>query len=48
MARKSILVADDSSDLRFAFQAVLNYDGYRVYVAENGAQGIACAREYQR
>ena len=45
--RKTILVVDDDRDARFVFGAILNYDGYHVIAADDGARGVAMAREHR-
>lgn len=47
MPRKSLLIVEDHADVRFAFQAVLNFDGYHVYVAEHGLDGVEAALEHR-
>ncbi|GAA3926997.1 twitching motility response regulator PilH [Litoribacillus peritrichatus] len=45
MAR--ILIVDDSPTETFAFRTVLEKHGYEVLSAENGADGVALARQEQ-
>ena len=40
-----ILLADDNADLRHYMQRLLNGQGYRVVVAENGVEALALARQ---
>lgn len=42
-----ILLAEDVPDIREAFAAVLEAEGYRVLEAHNGIQALALAREHQ-
>ena len=44
---KTVLVVDDDPDTRFSLQAVLNYDGYRVIEAGDGAEGVTMATDHQ-
>ena len=46
-SRKTILIVDDDRDARFVFSAILNYDGYHVLEAVDGAHGVAMAREHR-
>jgi CheY-like chemotaxis protein len=40
---KTVLVIEDDMDARFVLGAILNYDGYRMLSAADGAQGVALA-----
>lgn len=44
MASKNVLIVDDNREVRNAFEAVLNLDGYGVILAENGRDAVAEAR----
>lgn len=41
----SILIIDDEKDIRTALTGILEDEGYQVLSAENGAEGIECARQ---
>jgi len=42
---RSILVVDDSDDIRGFMRAALEHEGYRVTLAENGRQALDVQRE---
>ena len=44
MRRKTILIVDNDQDVRLVLGAILNYDGYHVVEAANGAEGVEMAR----
>jgi two-component system cell cycle response regulator DivK len=44
MASKTILIVDDDRDVRFVLGAILNYDGYHVVEAMDGAEAVETAR----
>jgi CheY-like chemotaxis protein len=46
-AAGKVLVVDDDPAISGLVQLVLSRDGYQVYVAGNGQEGIAMAREVQ-
>ncbi|HSU17023.1 response regulator [Longimicrobium sp.] len=46
MPKKLILIVEDNEDTRFVFSAILNYDGYRIVEACNGALGFERALEH--
>lgn len=43
MTAKTILIVDNDPDVRFVFGAILNYDGYHVFEAANGKEGVDMA-----
>jgi len=43
----TVLVVEDSSDLRSLFARVLQRKGFRVYQASNGREALACLTECQ-
>jgi PAS domain S-box-containing protein len=45
---QSILVADDEEAIRFLARDILEGEGYRVLLAEDGAQALEVFREHQR
>ena len=47
LARKRILIVEDSEDTRFVYSAILNLDGYDIIEAADGAAGIARAIEHR-
>jgi two-component system, cell cycle response regulator DivK len=47
MLTKVVLIVDDNADVRIIFSAILNYDGYHVIEAENGAIGVAAAVKHR-
>lgn len=47
MHSATILVADDSSDIRIILQRLLTDSGYRVVVAANGQEVISLARQHR-
>lgn len=47
MNPKTVLVVDDVAEIRVAMCALLQDAGYSVIEADNGAEGIRCAREHQ-
>ncbi|MFA7405036.1 MAG: sigma-54 dependent transcriptional regulator [Pelobacteraceae bacterium] len=42
---QTILIIDDEKDIRTALAGILEDEGYQVLSAENGADGIECARQ---
>ncbi len=44
---KTILMVEDQLEFRAIHTAFLQHHGYRVVAAENGAEGVAAAREEQ-
>lgn len=47
LRKRTILVADDIREIRLAFQAVLEDDGYAVVAGENGKDAIDKFLKYQ-
>ena len=45
MAMNRILIIEDNSDIRENTVEILELNGYRVWTADNGAQGIAVASD---
>lgn len=43
---RTILIVDDDLDLAEAIGAVLTYQGYHIYLAHNGRDGMDLAREH--
>ncbi len=41
---ETILVIDDEKDIRTALAGILEDEGYQVLFADNGIEGIECAR----
>jgi len=42
---QTILIIDDEKDIRTTLAGILEDEGYQVLSAENGADGIECARQ---
>jgi len=45
--KKSILVIDDAGSLRDAIETALTYEGFKVYTAEDGEEGLKLAFEHK-
>ena len=43
---KTVLLMEDDADTRFVLGAILNYDGYHVIEAVDGAEGVALATRH--
>src|SRR5437762_3261425 len=37
-----ILIVDDDPDMRFLLNQIMRQEGYKVFEAENGEEGLAC------
>jgi len=46
-SRCQVLVVDDDRDIRETIQEILEYEGYQVATARNGAEALATARAAQ-
>lgn len=44
---KTILVVDDEKDIRISLTGILEDEGYQVLTADNGVEGLECARQEQ-
>ena len=45
MAGETVLVIDDSAELRSVLETILPYGGYQVFLASNGAEGLRLIRQ---
>lgn len=45
--KKTILVIDDATSLRDAIETALTFEGFKVYTAQDGAEGLKLAFEHK-